>query len=568
MSTNQATNPFDLLGQAPEVAPPVKLSHGAAPTLEVGWGEFRQSLASILGALVLGPAAPRNFHGDHFFKDSWIERRIPRRAVIAAALWHIAFLALPLPQFSAPRRNPAFDNTELTWSGPIDDLPLLNLPAEKPKPSPKGEPNKPLPRQGADAYHPRQRIFTDPVHPTHPRQTLINPAAPALAPKFLPNLPNVVQLAQTQAPPRPHIEIDTEALKKLHPRERRVAVVNANPAPNLQDAQQHPADLTLAMQPNQPARPKLELNASAAPILANRNAQTAAEPAPDVASAQPSGSNGAPSTFIALSATPGPPAPVQPPQGNLAARISVSPEGKQHGVPGGSPNGPPTANGASGGDAASHGGAGGGTGSNQVGVSISGGNPRPGNTMSGLGGIRPKLSLPSSRPVYSPSASSETPDPPPVRTGPPNFADLPPGARPERIFGPKRVYKMRIDMPNLNSATGSWILSFSELGTNTPGPHLANGSEVEGPEPLRKVDPKYPPTLIDEHVEGEVILYAVIRKDGSVDSIQLVRGIDEQLDANAVHALSQWKFRPATKQGEPVDLEAIVHIPFRTPSFR
>ncbi|HYL67592.1 MAG TPA: energy transducer TonB, partial [Candidatus Limnocylindria bacterium] len=71
-----------------------------------------------------------------------------------------------------------------------------------------------------------------------------------------------------------------------------------------------------------------------------------------------------------------------------------------------------------------------------------------------------------------------------------------------------------------------------------------------------------------EHVEGEVILYAILRGDGSVDSIQLVRGLDEQLDANAMNALSQWKFRPASKQGVPVELEAIVHIPFRAPAER
>jgi hypothetical protein len=33
-------------------------------------------------------------------------------------------------------------------------------------------------------------------------------------------------------------------------------------------------------------------------------------------------------------------------------------------------------------------------------------------------------------------------------------------------------------------------------------------------------------------------------------------------------ALSQWKFRPAAKQGTPVDLEAIVHIPFHPLSNR
>jgi outer membrane biosynthesis protein TonB len=53
-----------------------------------------------------------------------------------------------------------------------------------------------------------------------------------------------------------------------------------------------------------------------------------------------------------------------------------------------------------------------------------------------------------------------------------------------------------------------------------------------------------------------------------VDSIQLVHGIDEVLDADAMEALSQWKFRPALRQGEPVELEAIVHIPFHAPDIR
>jgi TonB family protein len=65
------------------------------------------------------------------------------------------------------------------------------------------------------------------------------------------------------------------------------------------------------------------------------------------------------------------------------------------------------------------------------------------------------------------------------------------------------------------------------------------------------------------------VLYAIIRKDGSVDSIQLVHSIDPQLDAYAMEALAQWKFNPAEKHGEPIDLEAVVHIPFRSrgPSF-
>ncbi len=124
---------------------------------------------------------------------------------------------------------------------------------------------------------------------------------------------------------------------------------------------------------------------------------------------------------------------------------------------------------------------------------------------------------------------------------------------------------MNVNMPNLNSATGSWILNFSAMRTPTSAPQVNNSQEIAEPAPLHKVDPKYPPTAVAEHIEGEVILYAVIRRDGSVDSIQLVKGIDPQLDGNAMRALAQWKFRPAEHQGEPVDLEAIVHIPFHAP---
>jgi TonB family protein len=127
-----------------------------------------------------------------------------------------------------------------------------------------------------------------------------------------------------------------------------------------------------------------------------------------------------------------------------------------------------------------------------------------------------------------------------------------------------------VNMPNMTSAAGSWVLNFAELDEMDPSAYQKlTKSELTGPVPLRKVDPKYPPELRTTHVEGEVILYAIIRKDGSVDSIQLVHSVDPLLDANAMEALAQWKFQPGEKRGEAIDLEAVVHIPFRSraPSF-
>jgi TonB family protein len=154
----------------------------------------------------------------------------------------------------------------------------------------------------------------------------------------------------------------------------------------------------------------------------------------------------------------------------------------------------------------------------------------------------------------------------PDRTRPASAFDrLQPGATPESILSSNRVYTLYINMPNLSSATGSWILRFSELNLDPTKPFVAPeaASDLAGPEPLRKVDPKYPQALISARVQGEVILYAIIRRDGTVDSIQVVKGVDPQLDQNAMEALAKWKFRPATRNGEPVELETIVRIPFR-----
>lgn len=502
-----------------------------------------------------------------FFKDCWIEGRIPRAAIIAAALWHLAFLLLPWPQLpNSPRRNPALEDFHLTWSGPIDDLPSLKLLAPAEHPSPRGDVSKPLAREGADAFHPRQRIFTDPAVPTHPRQTLLNVRAPAIPPKILPSLPNIVLLKYVTAPARPRMEISEQTLAQLHPREHRVATAKVAPPADVPNISSAPAEITLTPSANAPARPKLELNGGVAPRAAQQQIESGdVDPAPELATQNSATTNA--STFIALSAAPAPVAPVSPPQGNLAAHLAISPEAKQPGAPGGNVAAPLNSNGGLAGTPESHGGtaAGSSAGTNSTSVSISGGNPAP-KTMSGLGGNpQPKLdpAAPHSLvPRIDPRARiAEAPE----RTGPPNFAALPPGAKPEQVFASKRVYTLLVNMPNLNSAIGSWVLNFSELHTAKSAAHVVS-SDLSGPSPYKKSDPKYPPTLVNEHVEGEVVLYAVIRVDGSVDSVELVRGLDEQLDANAMQALSQWKFHPASRQGTPVELEAIVHIPFRAPT--
>jgi len=573
MSFGQASSSLSLLGQQGALitrdAPPSTVG----PQFEIRWNSFHQSLGSSIHALLTGPTPGKKFISRNFFRDCSVEGRIPRAAVIAAALWHIVFLLAPWPDLPAtPRKNPALENFQLTWSGPINDFPPLKLssaPAPTPAtPSPRGAVAKHLAREGAEVFHPRQRIFTDPVAPTHPRQTLINTAARIVPPKILPSLPNIVLLQQNAVPAKPRMEITEQMLAQLHPREHRTAAVKAAPLPDVPVTDGPPAEITLAVNSNAPVRPKLELNAGVAPRVAQHQASsTDAGPAPELAHQTTMNSSASASTLIALSATPGPVAPTAPPQGNLAARVAISPEGKQPGVLGGKVLPNENNNGGVGGTSESLGGSASENiaGKNSTTVSISGGNPTP-KSMSGLSvNPQPKIDSPTPHRLVTKIDPRARIDDAPERTGPPNFAALSPGAKPEQVFAAKKIYTMLVNMPNLNSATGSWILNFSELRSSSSAPHVTS-ADLSGPSPIKKSDPRYPPTLINERVEGEVVLYAVIRADGSVDSVELVRGIDQQLDANAMEALTQWKFRPATRQGKPVDLEAIVHIPFRARS--
>jgi len=142
-------------------------------------------------------------------------------------------------------------------------------------------------------------------------------------------------------------------------------------------------------------------------------------------------------------------------------------------------------------------------------------------------------------------------------------AGVSPSLPPEKLLEGKEMYTLHIDMPNLTSASGSWVLSFAQLDEEDDRPLFKRRGQLSGPVPIEKADPKYPEEMIKAHVQGEVVLYAIIRKDGSVDSIQVVRPLEPLLDRNAIEALAQWKFRPGARDGVPVDLEAVIRVPFQ-----
>jgi TonB family protein len=542
----RAAIPFD---SSPELSAP-RLAVGTTGTLK----EFFSSLI----ALLRGPAAPRKFLGGPYFRDCWIEQRFPKYAFAAAIALQALLILFPPPiwNIQPTRTVSAATPTEITWYGPAKDFPAILAPMRKPRIAARREASKTLPHRIADAFHPRQTILSEPLHPTHPRQTLIQPRAPQEPPKILPALPNIVQLAGSQ-PERPKLQLTAAELTSLRPKTRASLAASNVTAPEISALEKQTGAINIASSSQVPQKPLLPVNPMSAPRAAPQKTETNAA-APDVG-----GRAGETETLIALSATPAPVPPPAIPAGNLSARVSISPDGPKPGTPGGTASG----TGAGGGNA------GGAAGRGPEGIFISGGNNANTGPTSGLGigpvsreagNALPSRPVPRAR-IAPEGSKSLSADAEGAAQSAPKL-----GLLPQEVLGSKRVYTLHINMPNLTSASGSWVLNFAELKETAPGSYVNPGTaDLAGPVPLRKVDPKYPPELRTSHVDGEVVLYAIIRKDGSVDSIQLVHSVDPHLDANAMEALAQWKFSPAEKHGEPVDLEAVVHIPFRSrgPSF-
>jgi len=536
----------------------------------VRWESPLQAFGSSLRAFFTSLPVPKDSDAPYqrVLRIDWVQGRFPGSAFVASSLWHVAavlILLLPIWKW-LPKTQPALApvRIELTWYAPSQDLPTLTLPGPAKKPSPPGDHAKPLPRRGADAYHPRQTILSTPVRVTHPRQTLIQPAAPPEPPKIVPQMPNIVEWAASSPRPQPKLQITPTAAS---PRLKQRAVADVA-VPELVNHEKTPGPLNVALSPAVNPMPRMPVNPMSTPVAERRRTQQDPGAAPELGSVDSSG-DASMHRLIALSATPGPPAPeVAVPQGNLAARIAISPDGKQPGVPGGAENGS-GGNGGAGGDPGAMGGmngangtatgsGGGGAGSLPAAVSISGGsNQRSGIAGTGGGHTPGKLIL--RPPKILPSA----PDPEvALHRGPAVVGNFDPSLPPEKLLSGKEIYTMHVNMPNLTSSTGSWVLHCAQLDEEMLPAYKRHGA-LSGPVPMEKADPKYPPGLIKEHVQGDVVLYAIIRKNGSVDSIQLVRGLDPELDHNAMEALSRWKFRPGTREGEPIDIEAVVHIPFK-----
>jgi len=67
-------------------------------------------------------------------------------------------------------------------------------------------------------------------------------------------------------------------------------------------------------------------------------------------------------------------------------------------------------------------------------------------------------------------------------------------------------------------------------------------------------------------IEGEVLLRVVFSATGQIRIVKVMRGLGHGLDESAVHAAEQIQFKPALKDGQPADSEAVIHVGFQLAS--
>ncbi len=155
----------------------------------------------------------------------------------------------------------------------------------------------------------------------------------------------------------------------------------------------------------------------------------------------------------------------------------------------------------------------------------------------------------------------------------------PQGGLPGQVPGPpagpsvphekeKKIYTAYLNLANLSSRSGSWVMRFSEYddpslsASRTPAAPSEPEGELSAPRLVKSQHPRYPPSAMFDRVEGNVIVLAVIRKNGTVENVQVERSVDDRLAEAAVEALKHWVFFPSEKNGKPVDVLAEITIPF------
>jgi TonB family protein len=88
-------------------------------------------------------------------------------------------------------------------------------------------------------------------------------------------------------------------------------------------------------------------------------------------------------------------------------------------------------------------------------------------------------------------------------------------------------------------------------------------SGISMPRIISKEVPAYDEASRRARIQGTVVLYVVIDSGGTPSEIEVFRHLNPGLDASAIMAIKQWRFTPATKNGQPIAVGSLIEVNFK-----
>ncbi len=95
--------------------------------------------------------------------------------------------------------------------------------------------------------------------------------------------------------------------------------------------------------------------------------------------------------------------------------------------------------------------------------------------------------------------------------------------------------------------------------TNSRPMRIRIGGNVAQAKIIHQVQPIYPEKAKAAHVQGTVLLHAVIARDGTIAELQYVSG-PEMLMRSSMDAVRQWRYAPTLLNGEPVEVDTTISV--------
>jgi len=99
-----------------------------------------------------------------------------------------------------------------------------------------------------------------------------------------------------------------------------------------------------------------------------------------------------------------------------------------------------------------------------------------------------------------------------------------------------------------------------------PAQGSARSTGFTSPEFLNRVKPEYPPQAALADITATVEAMVIFRSDGQVGNIEITRWAGFGLEESSEHAIRQLKFKPAMRDGRPINVRALIQYNFRKPA--